>query len=191
MFRRWACFLIVFLEKKLQLKHPFLQAATPQFPVPVEEVTGGHSLSSFINKAIRKQRAFGSDWCPVPSSPASLAWSCAGFTYSFLGLLLGGACLLRLLDDSIEGKTEPCHAGKITDVDIKIQPLLPHRLRAHVHFRAWHHFAQHLIAVKETCLHHQLRGEEVREYRESMGIWPVHKRPMTRRGTGQGIQSCE
>ena len=71
-----------------------------------------------------------------PPALASLAQFHTGFTYSFLGLLLGGTCLLGLLDDSIEGKAEPRHTGKITDVNIEVQPLLPHWLRAHVHFRA-------------------------------------------------------
>lgn len=36
--------------QEITFKQPFLQAATPRFPVPVEEVTGHHPVSSFINK---------------------------------------------------------------------------------------------------------------------------------------------
>lgn len=36
--------------EEITFKQPFLQAATPQFPVPVEVVTGHHSVSSFLNK---------------------------------------------------------------------------------------------------------------------------------------------
>lgn len=100
---------------------------------------------------------------------ACLAQPQAGFTYSFLGLLLGGTSLLGLLDDGVEGEAEPGHAGQVTDVDVEVQPLLPHRLRAHVHLRARHCLAQHLIAVEQTCLHHQLRAGKIRGHHESTG----------------------
>ena len=54
-------------------------------------------------------------------------------THRLLGLLLGGAGLLGLLDHGVKREAEPGHAGQVTDVDVKLQPLLPHGLRTYAH----------------------------------------------------------
>lgn len=38
--------------QEITFKLSFLQAATPQFPVPVEDVTGNHSVRPFINEVL-------------------------------------------------------------------------------------------------------------------------------------------
>lgn len=145
-------------------------------------------LAMFLNGLSRSNNRLIQNGVPCPPTPASQAQSHAAFTYSFLGLLLGGTCLLCLLDDSIEGKAEPSHTGKITDANIKIQALPPHRFWTDVHFRAWHCLAQHLIAVKETCLHHQLGDREIREHHESTDLFAAD---MMRRGMGHSPeQNC-
>lgn len=86
---------------------------------------------------------------PGPSLPASP-------THRLLGLLLGGASLLGLLDHGVKCKAETGHARQVADVDVELQPLFPHGLRAHAHLRAGHRLAQRLVAVEEPSLHHQL-----------------------------------
>lgn len=64
--------------QEITFNQPFLQAATPQFPVPVEEVTGNHCVTPSINEVLFwKQKAFGSEWCPP--ALANLAQPHAGF----------------------------------------------------------------------------------------------------------------
>lgn len=60
---------------------------------------------------------------------ASHVNSCRGReTYSFFVFLLGGALFFSLLEDAVESEAEASHAGKVTQVDVEQELLVPHRV---------------------------------------------------------------
>lgn len=83
-----------------------------------------------------------------------------GGAHRFLILLFGASGFLGLLDDSVEGEAQPAHARQVGHLDVKLQPLVPQRLRAHRHLGAGHHLAEQLAAVEQAGLHHQLEWSE-------------------------------
>lgn len=82
-----------------------------------------------------------------------------GGPHRFLVLLFGASGFLGLLDDGVEGDAQPAHARQVGHVDVKLQPLVPQRLRAHRHLGAGHHLAEQLAAVEQAGQHHKLEGE--------------------------------
>lgn len=80
-------------------------------------------------------------------------------THRFLILLFGAFRFLGFLNDCVERETQAAHAGQVGHVYVKLQLLIPHRLRAHRHIQARHHLAEQIAAVEQTGLHHKLQGK--------------------------------
>lgn len=74
-------------------------------------------------------------------------------------LLFSAAGFLGLLDDSIECKAQAAHARQVSHVYVKLQLLIPQRLRAHGHLHGCHHLTEEFAAMEEAGLHHKLEGK--------------------------------
>lgn len=110
-----------------------------------------HNAPQALPASIYKLKALHSVWlCVVTMN---------GGPHRFLILLFGASGFLGLLDDGVEGDAQPAHARQVGHVDVKLQPLVPQRLRAHRHLGAGHHLAEQLAAVEQAGLHHKLEGE--------------------------------
>lgn len=80
-------------------------------------------------------------------------------THRFFILLFGASRFLGFLNDSIESEAQAAHARQVSHVYVKLQLLIPQRLRAHRHLRACHHLTEQLAAMEQTSLHHKLHKE--------------------------------
>lgn len=92
-------------------------------------------------------------------------------THRFLILLFGASGFLGFLNDSVESEAQAAHARQVSHVYVKLQLLIPQRLRAHRHLRACHHLTEQLAAMEQTGLHHKLDGGTHIHSSDQMKAW--------------------